>query len=143
VTEGYTRNQMVNKFHLELTGEKISVSRRRLKQLQRDAKNETKATQLEEKIAKFASQSKSGLEFLTFESQGYAPETEDSPGFRYVDTLEAFESVQKYWAEQEQVGFNALFNGPKISLISLATEDRVHVFDIYVLYKDESVLAFF
>lgn len=31
VSEGYTRNQMVNKYHLELTGEKLTDSKRKLR----------------------------------------------------------------------------------------------------------------
>lgn len=138
VPEGYTRNQMVNKFHEELTGEKISVSRKRLKNLRRDKRNVTRASKLDERIAAFPTQSESGLEFLTLKDLGVS-EAE----YSIVDSLEAFEEIKAYWEKQTHIGFNAMFNGPKVSLISLASESKVTVFDIYLLYKEEAVKAFF
>ena len=133
--EEITRNKVSGQLHLELTGESILETKKRLRSL----KKAKAAQEKEEGKAKkeVPTHNKDGLEYLTLAEFGFKREN-----FFFVPTPRSFLKVRDQFLNAKLIGFDTEFVGADLSTITLATADLVAVFDMISLKKSKEVKEF-
>ena len=77
-------------------------------------------------------------DYLTLEDCGFTREN-----YFFVRTARSFNKVRDHFIEKSEIGFSAqVFDGDKLSTISLASKKLLAVFDMDVLRKDKEVVNY-
>lgn len=126
---------MVNKYHLELTGEKLADSKRRLRAVKREKVQEEVLAKAQEKVDQMEKESETGFEFATVESFGF----KEGESFFFVDTIEKFEQVAPKFDDAKVVSIDFIYGGALVSTITLASDSVVAVFDMLTLSTKDDV----
>ena len=96
-------------------------------------KTEKKARKLKEAPA----ESPSGLPYLSLNDFGFTREN-----YFFVRSIKSFEIIRDHFKEQSMIGIDTQFQKGKVQAISIASEDKVAVFDMQELRTNSTILEY-
>ena len=118
---------------------KPADSRKSKKDSQKPQKEET-APKTEKRVRKLKeapTESPSGLPYLQLSDFGFTREN-----YFFVRSIKSFEKIQEHFKEQSVIGIDTQFQKGVIQAISIASEDKVAVFDIAELKTNATILEY-
>lgn len=123
----------------ESNRDKPADSRKSKKDSQRPKKEETapKTEKRARKLKEAPTESPSGLPYLQLSDFGFTREN-----YFFVRSIKSFEKIQEHFKGQSVIGIDTQFQKGLIQAISIASEDKVAVFDIAELKNNTTILEY-
>ena len=89
------------------------------------------------KVREAPTESPQGLKYLTLEEFGFTREN-----YFLVKSLRSFDKIKEHFLEQSVIGIDTQFQKGVVQAVSIASEDKVAVFDLSSLREEEQIIEY-